>query len=140
MHVPTARSLLPPEQEGTGAAFQLDQHWPWESKGYMRGNYHPTTSPKEAGGFPGAADGKPSNLAWPRAGDYREDSNKTQLGLGIPREEFHTTVVFCFKKISKEVGQTPYIFQTQASSFLLQKILKILFSVLFLPEVVPKLH
>lgn len=93
MHVPTARSLLPLEQEGTGAALQLDQRWPWESKGYMGGNYHPTTSPKEVRGFPGA-DGKPSNLAWQCARDYREESNKTQLGLGIPKEEFHTTVVF----------------------------------------------
>lgn len=80
---------------------------PGKAKGTKGGNYHPTTSPKEAGGFPGAGDGKPSNLAWSHAGDYGEESNKTQLGLGILREEFHTTLDFCFKNSPRRSVRLP---------------------------------
>lgn len=69
------------------------------------GNYHPTTSPKEAGGFPVAGDGMPSSSARPHAGDYREESNKqatkTQLGLGITGLRDYTLhKVFAFKPIT----------------------------------------
>lgn len=79
---------------GNWSSFPAQSVLPWESKGGKLASNHFL---KKARGFPGAPDGKPSNLAWPGTGDYREESNKTQLGLGIPREEFHTTLDFCFK-------------------------------------------